>query len=109
MLTSGTDDKRAASTTSTTPTVSIDTSIKTTAGPFLGAFSYTWTQYIIPTTVGTVLVVVNNATNQTSTTTIFHTEFIQNGSQTLLTRTDTNAAGTVTNAVADINGGFVTM
>lgn len=103
------DERRAASTTSTEANVSQDPDISSTAGPFLGAYSYTWSQYIVPTTVGTVLVVVNNATNQTSTTTIYHTEFERNGSMTLLTRTDTNTAGTVTNAVLDYNRRRVTM
>ncbi|KAE8446266.1 hypothetical protein EG329_012352 [Mollisiaceae sp. DMI_Dod_QoI] len=71
------------------------------AGPFILAQSSTWTQFIVPTTVGTVMVTVNEATNQTFSTTIYHTDYERNGSATLLTRTDTDAAGTVTQAVID--------
>jgi hypothetical protein len=68
----------------------------------MAAYSYSWSQYIIPTTVGTVMVTVNEATNQTSSTTIYHSEYENNGSMTLLTRTDTDGAGTVTNVVPDL-------
>merc|ERR1712093_771747 len=70
-------------------------------GPYLAAVSSTWSQVIIPTTVGTVLVVVNEATNETTSTTVYHTDFLKNGSSTLLSRTDTDVAGTVTQVVTD--------
>ncbi|KAH7407105.1 hypothetical protein BKA64DRAFT_406986 [Cadophora sp. MPI-SDFR-AT-0126] len=70
-------------------------------GPFIAAVSSTWSQVIIPTTVGTVMVVVNAATNETTSTTIYHTDFLKNGSSTLLSRTDTDVAGTVTQVVTD--------
>jgi hypothetical protein len=60
----------------------------------------TWSQWITPSTVGTVMVTVNEATNQTFSTTIYHSEYENNGSMTLLTRTDTDAAGTVTKVLA---------
>jgi hypothetical protein len=47
------------------------------------------------------MVTVNEATNQTFSTTIYHTDFERNSSATLLTRTDTDAAGTVTQVVTD--------
>ncbi|KAH9217837.1 hypothetical protein DL95DRAFT_385960 [Leptodontidium sp. 2 PMI_412] len=88
-----------------TPTSSsselVTSSFSDIKGPFLAAVSSTWTQVIIPTTVGTVMVVVNEATNETSSTTIYHTDYERNGSSTILTRTDTDAAGTVTQVVTD--------
>ncbi|KAK0117419.1 hypothetical protein ONS96_013249 [Cadophora gregata f. sp. sojae] len=79
-------------------------------GPFIAAVSSTWSQVIIPTTVGTVLVVVNAATNETTSTTIYHTDYLKNGSSTLLSRTDTDGAGTVTQVVTDIvNNNTVTV
>jgi len=62
----------------------------------MDATSYTWVQYYTPSTVGTVMVIVNDATNKTTSTTIFHTEFDLSGSSKLLEGTDTNKAGTVT-------------
>jgi hypothetical protein len=55
------------------------------------------------------MVTVNEATNQTWSTTIYHSEFATNGTMSILTRTDTNALGTVTAAIDDINGGKATM
>ena len=78
-------------------------------GPFIQAWSSTWSQVILPVTVGTVMIIVNEATNKTSTTTIYHTEFEKNGSATLLTRTDTNAAGTITQVVTDEHNELMTM
>ena len=54
---------------------------------------------IFPTTVGTVLVVINDDTNQTSLTTKTNTEYKSNGTLNILTRTDTNGAGTVTKVI----------
>jgi hypothetical protein len=109
MLIRTADDKRAGSTTPAVSTKPTDPVISSTTGPFLGAYSYTWSQYILPTTVGTVMVVINEATNQTSTSTSYHTEFDRSGSKTILTRTDTNAAGTVTDVVEDMYGSSATM
>lgn len=72
------------------------TSFSSIAGPYIAAYSSTWSQAIIPITVGTVMFIVNEATNKTTSTTIYHTDFVQNGSTTLLSRTDTNSDGTVT-------------
>lgn len=77
-------------------------------GPYLAAVSYIWTQYIHPTTVGTVEVIINTDTNRTYTTTKTNTEFSTNGTLSILTRTDTNAAGTVT-AAQDLFGYNVTV
>lgn len=49
------------------------------------------------------MITVNEATNQTFSTTIFHTDYERNGSATLLSRTDTDAAGTVTQIVSKHN------
>lgn len=72
-------------------------------GPYMMANSFIWSQYIIPTTVGTVMVTVNEANNQTWSSTRWHTEYMNNDSITLVTRTDTNAAGTVTAIPYGIN------
>ena len=48
------------------------------------------------------MVTVNVATNQTFSTTIYHTDYDINGTQTLLTRTDTDTAGTVTDVISDL-------
>ncbi|KAL2064168.1 hypothetical protein VTL71DRAFT_4662 [Oculimacula yallundae] len=87
--------------TRTRPTVTsqqgpVTSSFSQITGPFIAAFSSTWSQFIIPITVGTVMITINEATNQTYSTTIYHTDFESNGSTSLLTRTDTNAAGTIT-------------
>lgn len=79
-----------------------------TVGPSLFAQRYTWTQTIFPTTVGTVLVVINDDTNRTSLTTKTNTEYKSNGTLNILTRTDTNGAGTVT-TVINPDGYGVTM
>jgi len=68
----------------------------------MAVYSYSWSQYITPTIVGTVQVTVNEATNQTWSTTVYNSEFENNGSMTLLTRTDTDAAGIVTQVVQDL-------
>lgn len=70
-------------------------------GPYLGAHSYYWSQYLTPKVVGTVMVTVNEATNQTISSTIYHSEYAVNGSSQLLTRTDVNSAGTVTAVLYD--------
>jgi len=70
-----------------------------TDGPYAPATSMTWSQWITPSIVGTVLVTVNKANNRTVSTTVYHTDFETNGSRQLLTRTDTNAASTVTKVV----------
>ncbi|TKA70725.1 hypothetical protein B0A55_07561 [Friedmanniomyces simplex] len=67
-----------------------------TYGPFAGADLYTWSQWITPTIIGTVVVTINEATNKTYSTTVFNEEYTTNGETKILTRTDTNAAGTVT-------------
>ena len=72
-------------------------------------YSYTWSQWIRPTTVGTVYVTVNEATNQTSSTTVYHSEYKTNGSMQLLTRTDVDALGTVTGIAEGIDGRNTTM
>ena len=81
-----------------------------TKGPWLPAQSYTWSQFITPTTVGTVEVIVNKDTNKTLTTTKTNLEYQSNGKlQIGLTRTDTNAAGTVTDTARalGLNGSSV--
>lgn len=102
-------DVTRASSTKTTATAPVITSLSSTAGPFLAAYSYTWSQYITPTIVGTVQVTVNEATNETYSRTVYHSEYATNGSVSLITRTDTNSLGTVTAAVNDINGGYATL
>ena len=79
-----------------------NTLTKTPLEPTGYATKYTWYQSIKPTIVGTVYVVINNF-GQTKTVTSSNTEvlashsgLVQNGSLQLLTRTDVNAAGTVT-------------
>lgn len=63
-----------------------------------------------PVTVGTVMVTVDEASNQTVTSTSYHTEhsqYVTSGtfpSSLLYTRTDTNAAGTVTAEIYDGSG-----
>ncbi|CZT10027.1 uncharacterized protein RCO7_03179 [Rhynchosporium graminicola] len=87
---------KATSTTKSSTSGSVTSFFSSITGPNIAVDSYTWSQYIIPITVGTVLVVVNKATNKTTSTTVFHTDYVRNGSTALLTRTDTNSAGTVT-------------
>jgi len=70
-----------------------------TNGPFAAAGIYTWVQHVQPVTVGTVQVTVNKADNRTVSNTVYHTDFNVNGSQQLLTRTDTDARGTVTKVI----------
>jgi hypothetical protein len=48
------------------------------------------------------VVTVNEATNQTWSSTVYHSEYATNGSLSLLTRTDTDAAGTVTQVITDM-------
>ncbi|KAL2072918.1 hypothetical protein VTL71DRAFT_10242 [Oculimacula yallundae] len=86
----------ASSTTQSSGSGTVTSFFSRITGPMIAVNSYTWSQYIIPITVGTVLVIVNEATNQTTSTTVFHTDYVRNGSTALLTRTDTNNAGTVT-------------
>lgn len=78
-------------------------------GPYLAGHSFTWSQYITPTTVGTVEVIINTDTNRTYTTTKTNTEFSTNGTISILTRTDTNAVGTVTAVAHDLFGYNVTV
>ncbi|CZR54903.1 uncharacterized protein PAC_04788 [Phialocephala subalpina] len=92
---------KASPTTTSSSSGSVTSSFSDITGPFILAHSSTWIQVIVPTTVGTVMVTVNEATNQTFSTTIYHTDYERNGSATLLTRTDTDAAGTVTQVVTD--------
>lgn len=75
------------------------------AGPFINGQVYYWKRdaLVTPTTVGTVVVQINDATNQTTTTTIFHSEYKVNGTLRLLTRNNTNPAGTVTQVVSSLN------
>lgn len=76
-----------------------------TGGPFLDAYSFSWSKYITPTTVGTVHVTVDQAHNSTWSTTVYHTDYKVNGTDTLLSRTDTNVAGTVTGTASWVPGG----
>lgn len=46
------------------------TSFSNIKGPYIAAYSSTWSQAIIPVTVGTVMFIVNEATNKTTSTTI---------------------------------------
>jgi hypothetical protein len=55
------------------------------------------------------MVTVNEATNETSSTTIYHKEYETDGTMKLLARTDTDAAGTVTQAVPNLHNVKVTM
>ncbi|KAK4575051.1 hypothetical protein LTR86_000903 [Recurvomyces mirabilis] len=71
-----------------------------TRGPYASAYSYTW-RYMTPSTVGTVLITVNIAKNETISSTVFHTNFRESGNQTILTRTDVNDANTVTGVVGN--------
>lgn len=91
----------------TTSTSGNDKATKTSwssiSGPILPALTYSWSQYITPTIIGTVDIVINTDTNKTFTTTKTNTEYATNGSLAVLSRTDTNAAGTVTASQA----GFV--
>lgn len=64
--------------------------------------SYTWSQHIFPTTVGTVMVTVDEGLHRTWSTTIYHEEFAHNGSMSIFTRTDTDTAGTVTQVIVDV-------
>ena len=75
----------------------------------MAAKKYTWTQWITPTTVGVVQVVINTDTNRTFTKTRIDTEFSNNGTMSVLTRTDTNSAGTVTGVTEDFWGSKVTV
>lgn len=75
---------------------SITTSLSSTSGPWLPVLTYEWTQYIYPTVIGTVQVIVNTDTNRTMTSTKYNTQIATNGTESILTRTDTNEAGTVT-------------
>lgn len=78
-------------------------------GPYLAGYSYIWTQYIAPTTIGTIEIIINTDTNRTYTTTKTNTEFATNGTLSILTRTDVNAAGTVTAVEQDLFGYNVTV
>ncbi|KAK3633788.1 hypothetical protein LTR22_019972 [Elasticomyces elasticus] len=55
------------------------------------------------------MVTVNEAINKTYSTTIYKEEYTTNGTSKILTRTDTNAAGTVTNVAADMYGVNITL
>lgn len=76
------------------------------------AVSYTWRQIAVPLTVGTVHFTVNQDTNQTVSTTIIDAEHealvssqIWNGiTFGVWTRTDVNAAGTVTTVIPGFDG-----
>lgn len=71
------------------------TSFSSTSGPTLDAWSYVWRKVYTPVIIGTVLVAVNEATNQTSRTTLYHSEYLS-GTEKVPTPTDLNAAGTRT-------------
>lgn len=78
------------------------------AGPVLRARTWEWvTTRVPPITVGTVLVTVDEASNQTVTSTSYHTEHLSHvtdgtfPNSLLFTRTDTNAAGSVTAHIYD--------
>ena len=53
-----------------------------------------------PTTVGTVMVIVDGAV--TSSTTVLRSDYVKNQNVSVFTRTDTNADGTVTAASAHV-------
>jgi hypothetical protein len=80
-----------------------DTASPTTLTPQALAISYTWSQFYTPVNLGTVYVIINNL-NQTKTVTSTNssaltaarTQFLNNGTLQLLTRTDVDSAGTVT-------------
>ncbi|KAF7196101.1 hypothetical protein HII31_02502 [Pseudocercospora fuligena] len=56
-----------------------------------------WVPYNVTTrTVGTVITITDKETNATSLSTKFNEDFINNSSQTIWSRTDTNSLGTVT-------------
>lgn len=67
-------------------------------GPHLLANTFKWVQVITPTIVGTVRIVIDANSNRTFTTTKTKAEFVENGTllPSLYSRTDINAAGTVT-------------
>lgn len=69
---------------------------------------YTWTPQYRPITIGTVFVVVNEDTNRTVTTTKIRDAWTEYSTISILSRNDTNAAGTVTAAVTDNYGHVVT-
>lgn len=77
------------------------------AGPILSARTWEWVSRYEPVTVGTVLVTVDEVTNQTVTSTAYHTDhlhFVTSGTipaSLLHGRTNTNAAGTVTSSFYD--------
>lgn len=73
------------------------------------ALSYTWSQVITPTTIGTIHVMINTASNITWTSTEMHTEYASRSSLQTLTRTDTNADRTVTAVVGALDGSKITV
>ncbi|KAF2165180.1 hypothetical protein M409DRAFT_56058 [Zasmidium cellare ATCC 36951] len=83
------------------------TSFSSLSGPWLTARSWEWKSVYSRVTVGTVLVTVDQITNQTVTSTSYnsdHLQFVTSGTFSgpdLHTRTDTDAAGTVTGVVYD--------
>ncbi|KAK4505337.1 hypothetical protein PRZ48_003300 [Zasmidium cellare] len=78
------------------------------SGPELPATSWTWRSAYSRVTVGTVYVTVDQVNSQTVTSTSYNSDQLQyitsgtlTGSDALHSRTDTNAAGTVTGVIYD--------
>ena len=64
----------------------------------IGRIAYTWSSYIKVQTVATVVIVINDSDGTTKTTTNYEQSLLVNGTAPTnsVSRTDTNAAGTVT-------------
>ena len=63
-----------------------------------------WSLAYAPRTIGTVFIVFDHAANRTVTSTKWKQEYIANSTMALHSRTDTNAAGTVTASMIDLWG-----
>jgi hypothetical protein len=75
----------------------------------VGANTWIWIKWVTPTIVGTVMVIVNEALSTTSSSTIFHTRYQNVSDMSLFTPTNTNAAGTVTDIIPLVTGGYKTV
>ncbi|KAK3679516.1 hypothetical protein LTR78_001077 [Recurvomyces mirabilis] len=80
-----------------------DADTPSTLTPFVYASTYTWSQLYTPVNLGTVYVIIDNlnhtktvTSTNSSALTAASTQFLNNGTLQLLTRTDTNSDGTVT-------------
>lgn len=71
------------------------TSLSWTSGPRMFAETREWRKVYTPVIIGTIIIQVNEATNQTITTTSYHSEYLE-GSQTMSTPSRVNSAGTRT-------------